>query len=273
MEIDIIPHAGLCNRMRVIASAYACSLEWGREARVLWAYGNRECKARFHSLFQPVNLPSLRILDTNSLVYRTDTWRQLYLPGLLRRFKYEAVFENYNYKTEKSHLPLGEAYKSMSGVGKLAIVSMHQCGPNFPLKEIFKPVREIEERLEDVLPSSSEGIVGLHIRRTDHIQAIRHTPLENYISCISKEIDANPDIRFYLATDDDSVKHLLLSQFGKDRIITADSELRRDTEEGMIGAVVDLFALSRSKKIIGSFYSSYSEIASELGGGIELVIP
>ena len=86
------------------------------------------------------------------------------------------------------------------------------------------------------------------------------------------ELEARPDVRFFLATDDAEIKRRLLDRFGEDRIITARMELRRDSQEGMKGAVLDLFALSRTEKIIGSYYSSYSEIAAELGG-IELIIP
>ena len=42
-------------------------------------------------------------------------------------------------------------------------------------------------------------------------------------------------------------------------------ELTRDSLDGMKMAVAELFALSRTSKIIGSYYSSYSQIAAELG--------
>ena len=40
----------------------------------------------------------------------------------------------------------------------------------------------------------------------------------------------------------------------------------RNSLEGMKFAVVDLFCLSKTKKIIGSVGSSYSQIAAEIGG-------
>lgn len=52
--------------------------------------------------------------------------------------------------------------------------------------------------------------------------------------------------------------------YGK-RILTNTPPLNRDSLEGMIGAVVDLWSLSRTKKIWGSYYSSYSEMAAILG--------
>ena len=40
----------------------------------------------------------------------------------------------------------------------------------------------------------------------------------------------------------------------------------RNTYEGMRFAVVDLYCLSKTSYIIGSYFSSYSHIASVLGG-------
>jgi len=41
--------------------------------------------------------------------------------------------------------------------------------------------------------------------------------------------------------------------------------LERNSLEGMVFAVTELFCLSKTQKIIGSDYSSYSNIAAELG--------
>ena len=149
---------------------------------------------------------------------------------------------------------------------------MHQCGPNYPLKRLFRPKPDIERRVDALFPEGAGPVIGVHIRRTDHLEAIRHTSVSRYEEVMAEEIEARPEVRFFLATDDPDIKQRMLDRFGEDRIITARTALRRDSKEGMEGAVLDLFALSRTDKIIGSYYSSYSEIAAELGG-IELVIP
>lgn len=74
--------------------------------------------------------------------------------------------------------------------------------------------------------------------------------------------DANT--KFYLASDDDHVKDILEEKF-PDSIITIREDVDRNTLEGMKFAVVDLFCLSKTQKIIGSVFSSYSQIAAELG--------
>lgn len=270
--VDIIPYAGLCNRMRVIASAYACARELGYPARVLWCGCNRDCKVRFDSLFQPVDLPDLTVVETDALSSNTSSKRYLYLPALLRHLRYVKVYENYNFRNPGNRPGLKEQIARDNPSKRFAIYSMHQCGPNFPLKRLFRPKPDIERRVDALFPEGAGPVIGVHIRRTDHLEAIRHTSVSRYEEVMAEEIEASPEVRFFLATDDPDIKQRLLDRFGEDRIITARTALRRDSKEGMEGAVLDLFALSRTDKIIGSYYSSYSEIAAELGG-IELVIP
>ena len=107
--------------------------------------------------------------------------------------------------------------------------------------------------------------IGIHLRRTDHIYSIEESPLSLFIKTIEKEIEANDRINFYLATDSQEDKQRLKKQFGS-RILTYDCELSRNSLEGMQAGVVELWALSRTAKIIGSHRSTYSQLAAELSG-------
>ena len=106
--VDIIPYAGLCNRMRVMASAYACARELGYSARVLWCGCNKDCKVRFDSLFQPVTQPDLTVVETNALYSETSSKRHLYLPSILRRLRYERVYANFNFRNPGNRPSLRE---------------------------------------------------------------------------------------------------------------------------------------------------------------------
>ena len=272
VEMDIIPYAGLCNRMRVMASAYACARALGCPARVLWNWRSKDCKVRFHDLFQAVDLPMLTVEETGAPYCQKQSWRHLLLPSILRKLHYTKVYENYNFRTGGSRPSLEDQIRADRPGGRIAVYSMHQSGPNFPLGTMFRPVPAIARQVEALVPSDGGPFVGVHIRRTDHVEAIKHASVDKYERLMEEEVGRNPETRFYLATDDGEVKRRLLERFGPERIVTAQLDLSRDSKTGMEGAVVDLFALSRTDKIIGSYYSSYSEIAAELGG-IELIIP
>jgi hypothetical protein len=54
------------------------------------------------------------------------------------------------------------------------------------------------------------------------------------------------------------------------RVLTRPKRLERARPEGMRDALIDLLCLARTRRVIGSVYSSFSEAAAEIGG-VELV--
>jgi hypothetical protein len=95
--------------------------------------------------------------------------------------------------------------------------------------------------------------------------------VDDYIAEMDRLAQGDAQMKFYLATDDAAVKQKIVDKFG-DRIITQQTRLSRSDNEGMVGSVVDLWALAATRQIIGSYGSSYSELAAELGN-IEMVLP
>ncbi|MBK0377763.1 O-fucosyltransferase family protein [Mucilaginibacter segetis] len=79
------------------------------------------------------------------------------------------------------------------------------------------------------------------------------------------ETARNANVQFFLTTDDASVEHTLKEIF-KERIISHPKELSRQTVLGMQDAVSDIFTLSNTNKILGSYWSSFSEVASFIRG-------
>jgi len=113
-------------------------------------------------------------------------------------------------------------------------------------------------------PTIDPSTIGIHIRRTDNRQSILHSTNEYFIEQIKKEIENNPQAQFYLATDCEKTKEIILNNF-KNRIITQNFVLYRDTKEGMLNSLNDFLSLSLCSKILGSYRSSYGEIAAAYG--------
>ena len=134
----------------------------------------------------------------------------------------------------------------------------------YELKNIFVPQLDIQKKIDKVVQNFTKRTIGIHIRRTDNIESIKSSPLEAFINSITAELKKDANTKFYLASDDDHVKDILEEKF-PDSIITIREDVDRNTLEGMKFAVVDLFCLSKTQKIIGSVFSSYSQIAAELG--------
>ena len=76
--------------------------------------------------------------------------------------------------------------------------------------------------------------------------------------------DLVPSTRFYLASDSLDIKSIMKKEFG-DRVILSEGVLNRHSEEGILEAVLEIYSLSKTARIFGSYYSSYSEMAAKLG--------
>ena len=81
---------------------------------------------------------------------------------------------------------------------------------------------------------------------------------------IDAELSQYPDTHFYLSTDDPETEEQLQSIYG-DKILLFPKEFSRNLPQGIKDAVVDLFCLARTRKIIGSYNSSFSNIAARIG--------
>ena len=78
-------------------------------------------------------------------------------------------------------------------------------------------------------------------------------------------LDRNPSVKFFVATDDDATKKELVKRYGN-AIYTRNNVSERNSRNGVVDAVVDLFLLAGCKKgIFGSYWSSFSEVAANIG--------
>ena len=90
-----------------------------------------------------------------------------------------------------------------------------------------------------------ERTIGVHVRRTDNNKAIQSSPLELFIKAIRHELEIDGNVRFFVASDSDEVKHELLDRFG-DRIITVFESCDRNSRQGIENGLTDLYLLSRT---------------------------
>lgn len=253
--LTVVPMGGLCNRIRVVLSAYHLAptfplpvcVEWGRDG---------DCYARFDELFQPLCGENFSIAN-RAWLNLYDTRRNLHLPGMLRRFVYDRQHPQFN--------PLREGdLTDFVGGRKRVYVSGGYALCDYPtmLINLLRPIPLLQQRIDRITAQFSPATIGVHIRRTDHRQAILSSPDEAFERRMREEIQKNPTTNFFLATDDAQVKERFCRTFGE-RILTQHTDYRRSTTEGIFGAVIDLYALAKTQKIFGSFYSSFSGSAAE----------
>ena len=265
-QIVLVPYGGLCNRLRAISGAYTIARKHNVPLKVCWR-NNNECKADFDELFADVKLDGIEIepMALHQIALFKSRWINGWLPQMLRKLKFDREIILFSWKQRD----IADSYDFAKG--RTYIYSCYSMTEHYPLSEMFVPREDIMSRINALTAHFSENTIGVHIRRTDHIKAMAACSVEDYEAEMERQANADANVKFFLATDDAAVKHRLETKFAG-RIITQQTRLSRSDSEGMLGSVVDLWALAATKKIIGSFGSSYSELAAELGG-IEMVLP
>lgn len=260
--ITIKPYGGLGNRIRSVDSAIALAECTGKKVKVIWD-ANEELNCPFSELFELSDKFELKEISTNYFPRKVNEKFSILLHKLSINypFSYDSVLhesdisrlksEHYNFCDQKHFKKI---YININGRFLL---------PEEPYK-FFKPVKSIEARVDELSKSFNSHTIGIHIRRTDNQMAIINSPLERFFELMADEKSRNEKVKFYLATDSPESEKKITDRFPGD-VIMIQKELRRDKEEGIKDALIDLLCLSRTSKIIGSFWSSFSEVAAEMG--------
>lgn len=262
MKIKTIPTGGLCNRMRAMASSISIAKKLHATLTILWnKYEGLE--ADFEDLFLPFSEGNIHIVNTTKWLYQVNYKIDYFKRYLIYKSLFSQTIFNYNIYAQSKDLTNKIRTKVKQPV--LLISGSPMCNDySKELVSLFKPQADIQKRIDNITAKFSEYTIGVHIRRTDNKASISASPLQVFIDIINKEIHTNNNAMFYIASDDSQVKEKLLKIFGK-RIITNFEDTSRNSLNGMKFAVVDLFCLSKTQKIIGSISSSYSQLAADLG--------
>jgi hypothetical protein len=130
---------------------------------------------------------------------------------------------------------------------------------------LFVPKTILQQSIDKLSQKFTRNTIGVHIRATDNEPSKQLSPFSVFITRMEKEICQNPEVTFFVATDEEKYQENLLEKFGKDRILYHEKVFGRNITKGIQDAVIDLFCLSKTSKIYGSYFSSFSEVAGRLG--------
>ena len=260
MEVKIIPTGGLCNRLRAIATGVAVAKSYHCPSVIYWN-NSQGLKADYCELFKPIPQEDVKLIENKQWLYNINGNKDYMIRWPLLKTMFEKTVFNFSIYRD------GEIYSKlkMSYSRSLLLISCYPMCTKYTIQGMFIPQNDIQRRIDEVVASFSERTIGVHIRRTDNVVSIQSSPFENFTNMMDTEINKNANTKFYVASDDDEVKESLKSKY-PNRIITLMDDTDRNSLEGMKFAVVDLFCLNKTRKIIGSVASSYSQIAAEIGG-------
>jgi hypothetical protein len=130
----------------------------------------------------------------------------------------------------------------------------------------------LQEQLDSFTGSLPPDIVGVHIRRTDLLRVERRRKLgdQRLLRILDARVAAQPDTAFLLCADNPLSVEMMVKRYGKRvfwRKQTMTDYVRGGGQCSSIGdAAIDLYALSRTSRIIASPGSSFAQYAGYLGG-------
>ncbi|MFM8979032.1 MAG: hypothetical protein ACKOSS_00995 [Planctomycetia bacterium] len=255
--ITVVPGGGLCNRMAMLDSALALGRRLQRPVHVLWKLGH-QLNCRLERLFEPLpGLASIACVHNDTLAGRistrvrqgwadlrgTDTW---YRAGL--------------YTLRNDPQALLERARQAARLRIRGDTRFYADGAPF---QGFRPAPALAARIAQA-SRGLEQALGVHIRRTDHAEALRRSPLEAFQQALRQERRRDPGTRFYVATDDSAVLQALVQEHGAAIVHSTPRSLDRNCPEAIEDALLDLWCLSRCRAVLGSVGSTFSETAWQL---------
>lgn len=255
-KLILVPQGGLCNRLRLVLSAFGALKNGVAPIEIHWAR-NAECRAWFEDLFLPVDSEALRIVH-RSLWAMPVTLRNLHLPAVLRRLM--------GYDLQRADCrPADDAeFYRMANAGKVFMSGgTTLCSYDAECLQALRPQPAIQRCIDEVTAGFSDNTIGVHIRRTDNVVSMRHSTPDGFRRAMDRAVKSDGNTRFFLATDDHLLKEKMEREYGT-RIITRHVSVSRDTVDGMRNAVIDLWCLAATRRIIGSYWSSFTDTAAEL---------
>lgn len=268
--ITLRPTGGLCNRMLAIDSSIKLCEDIHQDLTIIWLE-NYYLNAPFHKLFQPIEVNQFQ-LEIKSTPKKAFVYSEKELDHLHKRFQNLLLrgiqlfyFDKIINANRVPHLiKNGFNFKSLKNHNRVLVSSWTRFYGQTINREYFKPVAGIQNQIDTITDQYRTNMIGIHIRRSDHKLSIEQSPTESFIKRMNEEVEKDGNVGFFLASDSNLDKVKLKQIFG-DRLLTNSmNDGDRNSTKGMEEAVIDLFCLAHTNRIIGSFFSTFSSVASEL---------
>ncbi|MEQ1948300.1 MAG: hypothetical protein ABL995_13995 [Bryobacteraceae bacterium] len=239
--------AGLANRLRALVGYQALSEFLELPFYLVWKR-NADCNAEFQELFQTeiqiARESDVPQSDPNTLVYESLAW-----------------FSEIWRERLEGKVPRDEFLRR---------VRVHL--------DRLTPVRSIQERVDSFAAAHGiSGTLGVHIRHTDNVVAYpslagsaSYFELDR-VSALSgflQEMDVHAVQRtILLATDNSRVEQMCARRYGA-RMIRYEKRYFSHTlrTSSVEDALIELLLLGRCEQILGTYYSSFSQLAAIWSG-------
>lgn len=248
---------GLGNRLRVLSSAYELCKRNQQKLLVIWPKES-DLNAGFYDFFKVDHL-NIKTIRCGRFLHRFVEYFFKY-SRRCRFLKISIINGDFVLKNR------GEGLVKLLKNNKVVLLrTCYELKKSYSIANIQFNEKIINKSVLTTLKIDFNNLIGVHIRRTDSKWSIENSPLYVFVEKMYLLLQQNSALYFYVASDDENEKCRLKEIF-KDRVIIQPMiNYDRNSYEGVENSVIDLYNLSCCKKILGSYGSSFSEIASKFG--------
>ncbi len=262
---------GLGNRLRALASARLLAESIGRKFILAWVPDNH-CEARYTDLFEP----EFKYIEKNPTndpkkydIYNYMDSEFLNIPGVQNERN-----KRIEYKT-KNDILIYSAY-----------TLVHDYANYNKESQIIKNMK-VRKELQDIIDNYDvSDMIGVHVRMEggvgydnlsyelpnnwdkDGLEKLRYWRGKSHYNVFMKKMDSilkeNPDQKFFLCTDRKENYEVFLKNYG-DKITYVERDVYDRSKEQIQYALIDMVLLSKTKFILGSSWSTFTETAVRLG--------
>lgn len=262
--ILIEPCAGLGNRLLGLSSAYVMAQRLGRELVVVW---KREvgCNIRACELF---DLP-VKVIEISENGFKKEPLAQI--KGDIVKKKLRGHATRFMECDEMEYIKQHDGYDVLARViEKEPEIYIKAFGPICRVGAgsfgFLKPSSNIEIKGAQLFDKIDSHTVGVHVRRTDHSEAIANSPIQLFTDRMRDELSKDAAVKFFVATDDANVREELRAALPERALVFHEKGIiDRNSKGGIEDAFVEMLALSKCRKIIGSYNSTFSLLPSYIG--------
>jgi hypothetical protein len=253
------PMSGLGNRLRALLSANRLARLMGRQLGVIWTLDNYHCYCAFNALFQN----DFFFTSSHFLTQRAvKSYRIEKKPTRIADSNDEVIFveaENFIWSEQDQGIVFGQFPPSKVQNQQLAAELLTEF-------EALKPVECIVNAVNSFVEENFQhGSIGVHIRREDNYWSNTYCPDVLFFNKLH-EVTLSYGGKIFLATDSTETEQRFREYYGQ-RIVTypVRSLARGSSPESIIDALIIMLIMARTKILLRSCSSSYSQCASWFG--------
>lgn len=291
--IFVKPVGGLCNRIRVIDSLLAIANQTQKKLVVIWER-NPTLNCGYLDLFQPTE--KFELLETKP----RRGWSFPLFPsrrptGFLKSWLYSQTRKKHQIESEVFFDQLSDKIESLRPVDPEKYPDIHafdkcsydlfadlratlQTDSNCFLTtcwradgdpcygDLFQPADKVAAKISDITSRFGKATIGVHIRGTDAAITKKYSSVEAFKSAMDAAIEREPETDFFLATDEPAIKTDLIKTYDGRLHFFDQPDYSRNSPENIENALVDLLCLASTKRVFGSYFSTFSQLAAQWNG-------